>query len=298
VPSNQRGTSRNRYPFDVNVWPEWRYQLIIPPGHLGGVPFEVRDISFMPRGSGTFAASRFEVQMSHTTTPVSTTFAQNLPNPVTVLLAQNYRWFTTDQQWSPLGLPGTFTYDGTSGLCIDIRYLGGSITRFSGTCFFSWPCHDRMWTFGPGAYTATAATINNNTGLHVRITEVKARIELSGVPARGATVTFYLAAPGGGGHWYQVGSSFGQGPIPLGPHRLLPLSPDPLLVISTSGAFPMFFQNYLGTLDSNGAATARMTIPNLVALKGVRFYTAFATLDPRSPLAVSQVSSNIPVVIQ
>lgn len=297
VPANQLGTSRNRYPFDARFSPEWRYQLVIPPKYLGGEPFEIRDVSFLPYENGTFSASQFEVRIAHTTAPTSATFDANLPNPVTVLFAENFKWTTTHQQWSPIRLAGTFTYDGKSGLCIEIRYAGGAWTRFTGYCYSSWPIHDRVWAYGSGAYTATTGTVGSNTGLHVRLTVVKARIDLSATPLPGFTINLHLEAPSGAGSWYQVGSSLGHGPIPLGPRRLW-LALDPLLAASTSGTLPGLFQNYRGKLDANGAAKAKLAIPNLAFLKGQRFYTAFVTFDPQAPLGVGQISSSLPITIQ
>ena len=105
------------------------------------------------------------------------------------------------------------------------------------------------------------------------------------------TYLVYLKSGGDAGLPFQMGSSFGNGPIPID-SRKLELSPDNLLVVSTSGALPMIFQDYAGTLDAQGEAKARLNIPNIPALKGFRIYTAFVTLKASAPSGVSSISNS------
>ena len=87
-----------------------------------------------------------------------------------------------------------------------------------------------------------------------------------------------------------MGSSLGVGPIPLG-SRQIGLSPDDLLVVSTSGFLPSIFANYAGQLDATGKATAGIHILNDARLIGVRVHSAFLTLDSAAPLGVSSISN-------
>ena len=124
-----------------------------------------------------------------------------------------------------------------------------------------------------------------------------ATITGSGSGAPGTNIDFALSAAGDAGLSYQMGSSFGNGPIPID-SRKLGLSLDDLLVLSASGALPAIFKNYAGVLDASGAAAARLSIPNLPVLKGVRIYTAFVTLKATAPSGIASISNTFMFSVQ
>ncbi|MBN2492479.1 MAG: SBBP repeat-containing protein, partial [Planctomycetes bacterium] len=112
----------------------------------------------------------------------------------------------------------------------------------------------------------------------------------AGIPNPGGQVNLALHASGDAGLPYQIGSSLGSGPIPIDTRRI-ELSPDPLLVFSTSGTAPTIFQTYAGVLDASGRAQAAIHIPNIPALIGIWLYTAFVTLDPQAPSGIRSISN-------
>jgi hypothetical protein len=112
----------------------------------------------------------------------------------------------------------------------------------------------------------------------------------SGAPRPGGTVTLYLAAVEVRGLPYVIGTSLGTGPIPID-MRQLGLSPDALLLVSTSGYWPGIFSGYRGILDSQGKAQAAVHIPSIPALIGVRLHSAFVTLDPAAPSGIRSISN-------
>lgn len=282
----------NNYPFNPS-YGEWRYQLIIPPAMLGGKPYSITEIAFKPSMSGGLICSLFEVRMGHTTVKVSSLFAVNLPNPTTMLTSTNYGWKTTPNAWCPIGLTGLFNYDGTSGLTIEIRHQGG-VRRgnFNGTVMgVNTPggCY-RMGKYGTGAYNATSGIVWLKDGLVTRITVTALTITPSGTGQIGSTLTYNLSGAAEAGKPYQVGTSLGVGPTPIGTLSL-PLSVDELLKLSTSGLAPGMFVGYVGTLDTQGAGAAKLVIPNIAVLKGVRIYSAVLTLDFKKPFGISQISA-------
>jgi len=117
----------------------------------------------------------------------------------------------------------------------------------------------------------------------------------SGLP--GTSITFALGASPDAGLPYRMGSSLGNGPIPIDT-RTLGLSPDGLLLLSTTNALPTIFQNYAGVLDAKGNASAKLNIPNLPLLKGTRIYTAFVTLRATAPSGVSNISNSFLFTVQ
>jgi len=117
----------------------------------------------------------------------------------------------------------------------------------------------------------------------------------SGLP--GTSINFALGASPDAGLPYQMGSSLGNGPIPIDT-RKLGLSPDALLVLSATNVLPTVFQGYAGVLDGKGAAAARLNIPNIPVLKGTRIYTAFVTLRATAPSGISNISNSFLFTVQ
>ena len=107
----------------------------------------------------------------------------------------------------------------------------------------------------------------------------------------GRTVTFTLnAGMCDASLTYQVASSFGTGPIQIDT-RQIDLSPDSLLWMSLSGLFPSIFQNYSGTISSQGTASAAISIPNSPTYIGLNIYSAFVTLSSSAPSGIKSISN-------
>ena len=109
-------------------------------------------------------------------------------------------------------------------------------------------------------------------------------------------MTLTLRAYEDPGRVYQIGSSFGTGPVPIGPRRLC-LDLDTLLVISTSEQWPGIFSSYRGMLDGQGQASASIRIPGSPALVGLRIHTAFITLGPAAPFGIRSISNTFSFTI-
>ena len=119
----------------------------------------------------------------------------------------------------------------------------------------------------------------------------------SGTGKPGTTYTYFATSANEPGLAYQMGSSFGNGPIPIDT-RSLGLSPDMLLFLSTGGLLPTVFKNYGGFLDTAGKATATMDIPNIPSLIGIHIYTAYVTLQASAPSGVASISNTVDLQIQ
>jgi len=121
--------------------------------------------------------------------------------------------------------------------------------------------------------------------------EVVITITGSGSGKPGTTLTLSLSAPSDAGLPYVVGSSLGGGPIPIDT-RWLNLSLDALLDASVNGYLPTVFQNYAGNLDASGKAMAKINIPNLPGITGIRIYSAFLTLKVGAPSNIQSISNS------
>ena len=119
----------------------------------------------------------------------------------------------------------------------------------------------------------------------------------SGTAKPGTTFNLFLTSANEPGLAYQLGSSFGRGPIPIDT-RQIGLSPDALLFLSIGSVLPTVFTNYSGFLDTAGKASASIGIPNIPSLTGIHIYSAFLTLQASAPSGVSSISNTLDLQIQ
>jgi len=299
VPDNNLNSGgSNSYPFR-SAPNSWRYQMLHLAKYLPGQPVRITEMALAASTSSppVFKASDFQIRMAHTTAnTLSTTFAQNFGTPPVTVLNGAFQYQSTYLQWVDLGLQQSFLYDGTSNLVVEIRYRGRTS---AGPSFRSDPSMHRAWnTTDPDPYAATVATKGTTSyGLKTRFTYDSITLVLSGSPQPGGTVDLDMSSPGDAGKPFQLASSLGTGPIQLG-SRQIGLTPDDLMVITTGGLLPGIFINFSGLLNAQGKAKAQIQIPNLPALKGVRIYNAFVTIDPAAPFSINQISSTVTLSIQ
>jgi hypothetical protein len=303
VPANQPSVGAGNYwPWDTSTSTEWRYQLLFTAQQLGNRAGLIHDIAFSPLKSGTHTSTNFEMTFSHTAaSALVQTWAQNLPNPVVVYPNAPLTWNVIQDTWSPIGLQGKFLYNGTDNLVVDFRYFGGVMSGgFTGFCHGDGGTTTtifRSWDNRSGAYSGTqAASYHRNLGLITRFTVDFISIIASGTTRPGSTVVLDLSAPADAGLPYQVGTSLGEGPTPIG-SRTLKLSLDDLLLVTVNGWLPFLFQNYAGVLDAGGKARAAIAIVNDTRLVGTRLHTAFLTLDANAPFGVKSISDTFSFAI-
>lgn len=274
---------------------EYRYQAVVPSTMMGSAAAFLTELAFAPCNSGTFTATTCEIRMAHFTgTTPSATFQTNLEKDVTVVYsAAAFNYPYTTNQWCNVGLTQGFYYNGADSLVVEVRYLGGA----GGTSFHRSSNIVRVYTGGSGSYNATSGSAGSLAALKMRFTTSDVQISGSGSTQPGGAVDLQLLSAVDPGKPYQVGTSLGDGPIPIG-SRQLGLSLDTLLVLSTSGLLPGVFVNYAGLLDGSGKATARINIPKAPTLIGVRLHSAFVTLDPGAPFGLAMISNTFTFTIQ
>jgi len=289
VPDNDptSGAACNVGPFG---YAEARHQTLVPASMLGSKPLVINDFSFAPclNPSPTLVFSTLVVTFAHTSqATLSTLLATNLSKDATVVLNGPVTWQNTYQKWSPLGLTGTFRYNGVDNLVVEVKFIGAVGGRVG--CYRSNNVQ-RAYKTGTGSFnTPTAST--SLTALKMQFKYDDISLTLSGSPNPGGKVTLDLFAPGDAGLPYQLGASLGLGPIVLG-SRQINLSPDPLLVLTVGNYLPAVFVNYSGVLDPAGKAQGFILIPNSAVLVGLRIHNAFVTLDPKSPFGLRSISGS------
>lgn len=289
VPDNNpaTGAACNVGPFG---YAEARHQTLVPASMLGSKPFVINELSFAPclTSSPTLTFSTLVVTFAHTSQgTLSTLLATNLSKDATVVLNGSVKWPTTYQQWSPMGLTGTFRYNGVDNLVVEVKFIGAVGGRVG--CYRSNNIQ-RAYRTGTGTFNIPTAP-TSLTALKMQFKYDDILLTLSGSPKPGGKVTLDLFAPGDAGLPYQLGSSLGLGPIVLG-SRQINLSPDDLLVLTVGNFLPTVFANYSGVLDPAGKGQGFILIPNNAVLVGVRIYSAFVTVDPKSPFGVRSISGS------
>ncbi|MBN2490174.1 MAG: hypothetical protein JXQ29_04935 [Planctomycetes bacterium] len=293
--SNPASGNLSKLPW-VNT--EVRYQTLVPDTVLGGKPLLVTELAFATGAAGIFSATQCEITFAHlpVASSFSGTFATNLQKDATVMFSGPLTWACALDQWGPLGLTGTFQYNGVDRILIEVRFHGGAggvacRAGAMGTVAV-------MFASGAGSYNATQAGMAIPLyAPKMRLTHSETVLNLGGAPTPGGAVDLDLFSIRDAGLGYQLGSSFGTGPIPID-SRLLHLDLDALLVLSVGGSLPGIFENYAGALDAQGRAKARIRIPALAALKGVRIHTAFVTVRASAPSGVANLSNTALFTIQ
>jgi hypothetical protein len=145
---------------------EARAQILIPQAYLpstGGVITGI-EVAILAPQTPTVTYQVLDIDMGVTTAmPLSTTFATNLPRPVTVLSLRppNSTITYTQGGWTPLNFTTPFPYGGTGNLVLEFRKL---VLPGTSNTYMQVPSDPRRWDLphqiniiGPGAMTALTA---------------------------------------------------------------------------------------------------------------------------------------------
>jgi hypothetical protein len=110
-----------------------------------------------------------------------------------------------------------------------------------------------------------------------------------GSTAPGGTYTLLLSLPERAGQAYLLASSLSLRPgVTVGGFGL-PINVDPLFLASLT--MPAVFEGYAGTLDASGRAAARIRIPAITGLRGVRVFTAGITASSAGITGVTSLAA-------
>ncbi|MBN2491209.1 MAG: hypothetical protein JXQ29_10225 [Planctomycetes bacterium] len=293
------------YPWESPwVQGELRCQYLLPASLLSGRVFWVKDLAFAatvirPGAEGGLDASVCQIRIAHCRrTSLSTTFADNLEADLTRVHEAPLRWVPVSYQWWDVGLNrpdnSPFVYNGRDNMVLEIRF---KVTA-PYTCNSVWCCGSHSLQIVknrfPGAYSAAqddGFPVGPSAIAKVRIAAGDA-ILLAGAasPRIGTDADWVLYAPPDANLPYQLGSSLGRGPIPLG-SRQIPLALDALLVLTAGNHAPHIFVGYAGTLDASGRGAARIRIPQATALIGITLHSAFVTIDSKEPFGIKSISN-------
>ena len=175
----------------------------------------------------------------------------------------------------------------------------------AGTVLTSWSADSIPGTLPAGPVTFYAAgnqTNANNAPNGDNIYTRSVRVYQAGLSANatwtlGSVQPITLTAPTQASHQYAMAVSELASPSTLVSATMeVPLNLSGQLV-QIGWSLPAIFQNFVGSLDSQGNATAVVVVPNLPVLSGLTFHFAYATAPVGSSL-VSEVSHRLTRTLQ
>jgi hypothetical protein len=143
-----------------------------------------------------------------------------------------------------------------------------------------------------------AVWFDSNSDDYARLFDLE-KIRADSPLSRGNTTTLDLDLPGAGGDLYVLLFSLGTSPgIPVTGQRTLELTFDSLMAYGLQAPTGPIFNDLVGFLDQNGAATCQVTIPNSLPLAGLPI--SYAAVTSRSGVAsqVEQLTDSVTTAIQ
>jgi len=205
-------------------------------------------------------------------------------------------WYVNGKQNSTG--PANITGKGTDFKCIGDGTSSGTQGNFDDFRIYDWArtAADVAADYNTNAKGTGPSGSPNVPDLGYYECEPPTNLVASGSTQIGKTLALALSAASSANLPYQIGSSLGTGPIPIG-GRNLGLSPDDLLVVTVSGLWPGIFSGYAGIMDAKGATKATINIPSIAGLVGTRIHTAFLTLSASAPAGVKEISNTVSFTI-
>ncbi|MEZ5989898.1 MAG: hypothetical protein R3F30_12385 [Planctomycetota bacterium] len=272
----------------LSTWGNQKYQTILTAAQIGTIPRVIAEISFPPCGTGTRLFKTIKIQLGYSSSAtLSTTFASNLTNPVTVLDATDYAWPQVANQWCRIGLQKDFTYIPTLGnLVIDIEVTGAQLV--SGTAGFrsaTSPALPRMYKYG-WTTPPTTGTSGTSSGIKWELLIDAADLSVYGIGCQGSNGVPALAFTGTAQLNTVFSVDLSGAPaskaaiLILGANNLKPLPVD-LGIIGAKGCWLYVSLDLLFGVptDASGNASVRFPIPNDRSLVRNRVYFQYAPID-------------------
>lgn len=181
--------------------------------------------------------------------------------------------------------------------------------RLAGTTMTNWPVDwspPSSLANGPLTFYAAGNEANgngNDDGDFIYTTTTKVyRAALSTATTTwpiGTLQTINLSAPHVAGDGYALVASDSTQPTSLGGPFVAPVDGTTALA-QLSLSLPSIFQDFVGSLDAQGQATARVLVPNLPSLSGMVAHLAYIAFDTSAlpALVPTEVSHRLTVTVQ
>jgi len=283
-----------QYRRDDSTWTNQLYQTILRREDLGAAG-TINGIAFSAGSTGRHWNRDLRVRMSHVPAGyvMSTTFATNLPAPVTVLNQSNYTWHVTANTWTEIGLSTPFAYNGTSDVVVEVYALANHNTADAG---FNRGTEQRLyaygWLFGAPPATGTLG----NAASRMRVNFNCALGTNFGTSCGPLEATFWGTPNRGGVAWFDLNNAPANAAAIIG-LGFAPINGGQSL---TSYGFTNCFVwhdlpvTLFRLTSGSGFATHTISIPNTAIYDGLRILGQWFVLDSTQPggITVSNYIAN------
>lgn len=275
-----------RYLRDDSSWVNQRYQTILRREELGAAGV-INGIAFSSNSDQKHWNNSLLIRLSHVTAghTLSSTFATNLPTPVTVLNQSNYTWHTNTDQWREVGFQTPFTYNGTSDVVVDI-VARGNIASINAAAFNSSPTQERVFNYGWTGTTPTTGTVNTLAGLRMRVNMNCAAGTNYGASCGPLQATWWGTPNRGGTAWYDLNNAIPSSGafIALGFNNG---SPYPISLNSYGFTNCYSWHDLTSVLfkttNATGFTTHWISVPNSASYDGLKIHGQWYQLDSTQP---------------
>lgn len=274
------------YRADTAAYHNELYQTILRRDDLGPAG-TITGLAFAPSQSGRhmnrfLVVTMSQVPMGHV---MSTTFANNLPAPVTVLNATDYSWELTGNAWNDVGLAAGFGYDGAHDVVVQILARANHSTATPGG-FHRGGDVERVYATG-WPFTAQPATGARDTAG----TKLRVQFNCAAAGSYGTACGYVSAAPSGSP---LAGGSFGFeafGSPNNGAIIMLGLTSQSVTLHPYGFTNCWQWTDGVATTFHPGNPAGHMThavaIPNTAAFNGLMIYGQWFQLDGTQPGGLS-----------
>ncbi|MFM1872990.1 MAG: hypothetical protein RL398_2412 [Planctomycetota bacterium] len=207
-----------RYNLDDSTWTNQIYQTIIRRSELLTAG-PISNLAFSCTQDARHFNRQLRIRMSHVPAGhvMSTTFANNMPSPVTVMDKWDYTWHTAANDWAEVGFSTPFNYNGTSDVVVEIYARGNTSTGFpnaAGRVDFNSGPQERLFAYG-WAFGGTPATgtYNASSGLRMRVNYNCATFGEYGTSCGSLRTAFFSTPNRGGFAWYDLNGAPANGGV-------------------------------------------------------------------------------------
>jgi hypothetical protein len=230
------------------------------------------------------------------------TYAPGSVVPVTVSLTNMQN--ANKNGFQSAAYNGTTLLSGWTSMGADTNVTGNHVNQTTaGSTSSSWkvylttpstPTTFSIYTAGLDANDGNGSSNDRTYTTSKELTPGTVNLSMTAVPQIGTVIPLALDSPADAGKAYHMAASFGNAGINYG-GKTIPLTEDPLYMLTFSNAAPQMFQNYVGYLNGSGKATASLAVPNSSSLIGVTVYHAFLVIDGSQPYHLGTISNGLAV---
>ncbi|MCA8965354.1 MAG: S8 family serine peptidase [Planctomycetes bacterium] len=290
------------YRTDTESWTNQLYQTILRREQLGSAG-TIHDLAFSCNATARHFNRELRIRMSHVPAghTMSTTFANNLPSPVTVLQRTDYTWHVAEDDWSEIGLATPFAYDGNSDVVVEIFTRGNSSTGFpNGGNRVDFNTGDtqmnRLFAYGFVWNGAPATGTLGTSGLRLRANFNCATFNEYGTSCGPLRTAYYSTPNRGSTAWYDLQNAPPNSGVILG----MGYTPTAAGVSLNPYGFTNCFAwhdlpiTLFKVTDAAGATYHGFSVPNNPVFDGLKVHGQWFAFDATQPggITVSNYITN------